>query len=67
MDGDRGAAHAERRADAHAAPAGPATAALAAAPEPRTPLYRRMMAGHPLGGPFVLDLPDLAGCYDYDL
>jgi hypothetical protein len=67
MDGDRGATHAEPRANAYAAPAGAGPAGLPAAPEPRAPLYRRMMAGHKLGGPFILDLPDLAGCYDYDL
>jgi hypothetical protein len=61
MDGDLGM-HGKQRATPVAAPA----AAPMRAPERIATLCRRMMA-RPLGGAPLLDLPDLAGCYDYDL
>jgi hypothetical protein len=62
MDGDLGAMHAEQRATPVAEPDVPPSRR----PERIATLYRRVMA-HRLGGPLALDLPDLAGCYDYDL
>ncbi len=60
MDRDLGTSDAER-----AAPATPA-AQPSGAPERIAMLYRRVMAARQGRSPAV-DLPDLAGCYDYDL
>jgi|EndMetStandDraft_7_1072992.scaffolds.fasta_scaffold3608610_1 hypothetical protein len=62
MDGDLRAIHAEQRVTSVVEPAVPPLRR----PERIATLCRRVMA-HPLGGPLALDLPDLAGCYDYDL
>ena len=62
MDGDLGVVHAEQRATPVAEPG---VLPLRRAERIAT-LCRRVMA-HPLGGSRALDLPDLAGCYDYDL
>jgi hypothetical protein len=62
MDGDLGALHGEQQATSVAAPSVPSVRP----PESIAMLCKRVIA-HPLGGPVALDLPDLAGCYDYDL
>jgi hypothetical protein len=62
MDGDLGLLHGDQQASSVAAPSVPP----GRAPESIAMLCRRVIA-HPLGGPVALDLPDLAGCYDYDL
>ena len=62
MDGHLRAIHAEQRATPVVEPAVPPLPK----PERIATLCRRVMT-RPLGGPRALDLPDLAGCYDYDL
>ena len=62
MDGNPTGAHAKERLTADAAPG-----ASPALPERLGGLYRRFVeARRPAGSP-AFDLPDLAGCYDYDL
>jgi hypothetical protein len=63
VDGDVVTADAKRTDPAPARPAAEAPRA----PKRIATLYRRVLAGRGAGRAPALDLPDLAGCYDYDL